>query len=86
MPSVVHNNEGGVPSFLPGQAQGKGLWLMTGPGYDPASVPGLVAAGATAVVFTTGNGSTLGNAKRRFKARQLRQVLPTEFCSSPTHS
>ena len=35
---------------------------MQGPGYDQESTPGLVAAGATVVVFTTGNGTTIGNA------------------------
>ena len=35
---------------------------MQGPGYDQESTPGLVAAGATVVVFTTGRGSTIGNA------------------------
>jgi len=42
--------------------RGRGLQLMQGPGYDQESVPGLVAAGATAVVFTTGRGTTIGNA------------------------
>jgi altronate hydrolase len=42
--------------------QGRGLFLMQGPGYDQESTPGLVAAGATVVVFTTGRGSTIGNA------------------------
>ncbi len=41
---------------------GRGLILMQGPGYDQESTPGLVAAGATVVVFTTGRGSTIGNA------------------------
>jgi altronate hydrolase len=41
---------------------GKGLYLMQGPGYDQESTPGLVAAGATLVVFTTGRGTTIGNA------------------------
>src|SRR5438477_6720393 len=41
---------------------GRGLNLMQGPGYDQESTPGLVAAGATVVVFTTGRGSTIGNA------------------------
>ncbi|MAE47153.1 MAG: galactonate dehydratase [Planctomycetes bacterium] len=41
---------------------GKGLWLMQGPGYDQESTPGLVAAGAQAVIFTTGRGTTIGNA------------------------
>src|SRR5262249_29723188 len=41
---------------------GKGLHLMQGPGYDQESTPGLVAAGANVVVFTTGRGSTIGNA------------------------
>ena len=39
-----------------------GLILMQGPGYDQESTPGLVAAGATIVVFTTGRGTTIGNA------------------------
>lgn len=42
--------------------QGRGLYLMQGPGYDQESTPGLVAAGANVVVFTTGRGSTIGNA------------------------
>ncbi|MFL6256575.1 MAG: UxaA family hydrolase, partial [Pyrinomonadaceae bacterium] len=42
--------------------KGKGLHLMQGPGYDQESTPGLVAAGATLVVFTTGRGTTIGNA------------------------
>src|SRR5438132_1759966 len=41
---------------------GRGLNLMQGPGYDQESTPGLVAAGATLVVFTTGRGTTIGNA------------------------
>jgi altronate hydrolase len=40
----------------------KGVNLMQGPGYDQESTPGLVAAGATIVVFTTGRGTTIGNA------------------------
>jgi altronate hydrolase len=43
-------------------AKGRGVHLMQGPGYDQESTPGLVAAGATIVVFTTGRGSTMGNA------------------------
>ena len=35
---------------------------MQGPGYDQESTPGLVAAGATVVVFPTGRGTTIGNA------------------------
>ena len=35
---------------------------MQGPGYDQESTPGLVAAGATIIVFTTGRGTTIGNA------------------------
>jgi altronate hydrolase len=42
--------------------EGRGLHLMQGPGYDQESTPGLVAAGATVVVFTTGRGTTIGNA------------------------
>jgi arabinonate dehydratase len=43
-------------------ARDRGLNLMQGPGYDQESTPGLVAAGATVVVFTTGRGTTIGNA------------------------
>jgi altronate hydrolase len=43
-------------------ANNSGLNLMQGPGYDQESTPGLVAAGATVVVFTTGRGTTIGNA------------------------
>ncbi|HEX4022969.1 MAG TPA: altronate dehydratase family protein [Acidobacteriaceae bacterium] len=42
--------------------KGHGLQLMQGPGYDQESTPGLVAAGATVVIFTTGRGTTIGNA------------------------
>jgi altronate hydrolase len=42
--------------------KGRGLHLMQGPGYDQESTPGLVAAGATVIVFTTGRGTTIGNA------------------------
>jgi altronate hydrolase len=41
---------------------GRGLQLMQGPGYDQESVPGMVAGGANVVVFTTGRGTTIGNA------------------------
>ncbi|MBK8811869.1 MAG: altronate dehydratase [Acidobacteria bacterium] len=40
----------------------RGVNLMQGPGYDQESTPALVAAGATAVIFTTGRGTTIGNA------------------------
>src|SRR5688572_19858666 len=40
----------------------RGVNLMQGPGYDQESTPGLVAAGATVVIFTTGRGTTIGNA------------------------
>jgi altronate hydrolase len=33
---------------------------MDTPGYDPVSVTGIVAGGATVVCFTTGRGSVLG--------------------------
>jgi altronate dehydratase len=42
--------------------RGRGLQVMQGPGYDQESTPGLVASGATVVVFTTGRGTTIGNA------------------------
>jgi altronate dehydratase len=40
----------------------RGLTLMQGPGYDQESTPGLIGAGAQVVVFTTGRGTTIGNA------------------------
>ncbi|HST21673.1 MAG TPA: altronate dehydratase family protein [Blastocatellia bacterium] len=43
-------------------AGNRGINLMQGPGYDQESTPGLVAAGATVIVFTTGRGTTIGNA------------------------
>lgn len=39
----------------------RGLGFMDTPGYDPVSVTGLVAGGATVVCFTTGRGSVLGS-------------------------
>ncbi len=41
-------------------ATAKGLVVMDTPGYDPASVTGMVAGGANVVVFTTGRGSCFG--------------------------
>lgn len=38
----------------------KGLVVMDTPGYDPASVTGIVAGGCNVVVFTTGRGSVFG--------------------------
>ncbi|MCX7392726.1 MAG: altronate dehydratase family protein [Planctomycetales bacterium] len=38
----------------------KGFVFMDTPGYDPASVTGLVAGGANVVCFTTGRGSCFG--------------------------
>lgn len=38
-----------------------GLNFMDSPGYDPVSVTGEVAAGATLIAFTTGRGSAFGN-------------------------
>jgi len=38
----------------------KGFVFMDTPGYDPASVTGLVAGGCNVVVFTTGRGSCFG--------------------------
>ncbi|MCR9121191.1 MAG: altronate dehydratase family protein [Phyllobacteriaceae bacterium] len=39
----------------------QGLNFMDSPGYDPVSVTGEVAAGATLIAFTTGRGSAFGN-------------------------
>ncbi len=41
---------------------GPGLYLMQGPGYDQESTPALVAGGAQIIGFTTGRGTTIGNA------------------------
>jgi altronate hydrolase len=38
----------------------RGLVVMDTPGFDPASVTGLIAGGANIVVFTTGRGSCFG--------------------------
>jgi altronate hydrolase len=38
----------------------QGLTFMDTPGYDPVSVTGIVAGGATVMRFTTGRGSVLG--------------------------
>jgi altronate hydrolase len=38
----------------------KGLLFMDTPGYDPVSVTGMVAGGATIICFTTGRGSVFG--------------------------
>jgi altronate hydrolase len=38
----------------------KGFTFMDTPGYDPVSVTGIVAGGATVLCFTTGRGSVLG--------------------------
>ncbi len=38
----------------------RGLVFMDSPGYDPCSVTGQVASGATVVAFTTGRGSAFG--------------------------
>lgn len=52
--------EGCTPYAVPPKT--RGLVLMQGPGYDQESTPGLVGAGANVVVFTTGRGTTIGNA------------------------
>lgn len=42
------------------QVTERGMVFMDTPGYDPVSVTGIVAGGATVVCFTTGRGSVLG--------------------------
>ncbi len=44
-----------------GKPKGKGLWLLLEPGLDIESMTGLAAAGAQAIIFTTGRGSPAGN-------------------------
>lgn len=39
----------------------RGLVFMDTPGYDPVSVTGMVAGGATLICFTTGRGSVFGS-------------------------
>jgi altronate dehydratase len=39
---------------------GSGLFIMDSPGYDPVSVTGQIASGATIICFTTGRGSAIG--------------------------
>jgi altronate hydrolase len=39
----------------------KGFTFMDTPGYDPASVTGMIAGGCNLVVFTTGRGSAFGS-------------------------
>ena len=41
----------------------KGLTIMDTPGYDPASVTGMVAGGANMIVFTTGRGRPVPSIK-----------------------
>jgi len=43
------------------RAKTRGFVFMDSPGYDPASVTGQIAAGATIVCFTTGRGSAFGS-------------------------
>jgi arabinonate dehydratase len=38
----------------------RGLVFMDSPGFDPASITGMVASGATVICFTTGRGSAFG--------------------------
>jgi altronate hydrolase len=42
------------------QVTTRGLVFMDTPGYDPVSVTGIIAGGATVVCFTTGRGSVFG--------------------------
>ncbi|MFP3157276.1 MAG: UxaA family hydrolase [Caldivirga sp.] len=43
------------------EVKGRGLFIMDTPGYDIMSVVGMVAGGATLVIFTTGRGTPTGN-------------------------
>lgn len=44
-----------------GKLTTRGLNFMDSPGYDPASVTGMIASGAHVVCFTTGRGSCFGS-------------------------
>ncbi|MGC9321988.1 MAG: UxaA family hydrolase [Kosmotogaceae bacterium] len=52
----------GVNEYGEAIASCPGLYLMDTPGYDVESVTGMVAGGATVVLFTTGQGTPTGNA------------------------
>lgn len=58
-----------VVDILPygGRVQKRGLNFLTGPGNDIVSVTALAAAGAHAVLFTTGRGTPLGGPVPTFK-------------------
>ncbi|SPF78023.1 UxaA family hydrolase [Pseudoprimorskyibacter insulae] len=43
------------------QVTAKGFTFMDSPGYDPASVTGMIASGCNLVCFTTGRGSAFGS-------------------------
>jgi altronate hydrolase len=43
------------------QVNDKGFVIMDTPGYDPASVTGMIAGGANIICFTTGRGSCFGS-------------------------
>jgi len=43
------------------QVDTKGMVFMDTPGYDPPSVTGMIAGGATLIAFTTGRGSMFGS-------------------------
>ncbi|MBK6725629.1 MAG: UxaA family hydrolase [Acidobacteria bacterium] len=47
---------------MPKLQRSAGINLMGKPGYDQNRRPDLLVAGATVVIFTTGNGTTIGNA------------------------
>ena len=59
LPPAATRRSGPASSAAPGPPAG--LVIMDSPGYDPASVTGQVASGATLICFTTGRGSCFGS-------------------------
>ena len=57
-----------------------GFTYMDSPGYDPCSVTGQIASGATMIVFTTGRGSVSGYKPSSLHqaGHQFRDVCPDE--------
>lgn len=51
----------GVKEYAERIGEESGLYLMDTPGYDVQSVTGMVAGGATLILFTTGQGTPTGN-------------------------
>lgn len=60
---IIKGGRSDIKEFVPyGQAPARrGLVVMDTPGQDPESVTGMVAGGASVILFTTGLGTPVGN-------------------------